>query len=90
MDDDQVERTIAEVERGLAHDDPALLKRFRAVHRAEIATVIAVFSLLATGTVLLTVGLAIISWPAWVTGILAFAASIAIDEHHKRSLRRTP
>jgi urea transporter len=89
MDDDQVERTIAEFEQGLAQDDPAFMKRFRAQYRAEITTVVAVFLLLACGTVLLAVGLATISWPTWIAGLVAFAASIAIDEHHKRALRRT-
>ena len=88
MDDDQVKRTIEELEQGLTEDDPAFLKRYRALYRAEIATVISVFLLLASGTVLLTVGLATISWPTWIAAIVAFAASFIIDEHHKRTLRR--
>lgn len=102
MDDDQVERTIEELEQALAQDtimafekglaegDPAFMKRFRALQRAEIATVVTVCLLLASGTVLLTIGLATISWPAWIAGVAAFAASFAIDEHHKRALRRSP
>lgn len=101
MDDDQVKRRIEELERalaqdtilgvetGLAQDDPAFMKRFRALHRSEIATVVAVLVLLCSGTVLLTVGLATLSWPIWITGVAAFAASFIIDEHHKRALRRT-
>ena len=102
MDDDQVKRTIEELERalaqdtilgfeqGLAHDDPAFMRRFRAVHRAEIATVITVFLCLASGTVLLTLGLATTSWPAWIGGLVAFAAAFAVDEHHKHTQRQTP
>lgn len=100
MDDDQVRRTIEELERalaeetisgvekGLAQDDPALMKRFRAMHRAELATVVSVLLLMCTGTVLLTVGLATVSWPAWITGVAAFVASFIVDEHHKHTLRR--
>lgn len=90
MDDDQVERTIMGLEQRLAEGDPAFLKRFRALQRAEIATVISIFVLLACGTVLLTVGLATVSWPAWIAGLAAFAAAFAIDEHHKRALSRSP
>lgn len=101
MNDDQVSRrieeleralthgTIEEVEQGVAHDDPAFTKRFRALHRAEIATVVTVFVLLALGTMLLAVGLATFSWPTWIAGVLSFVASFAVDEHHKRTLRRT-
>jgi hypothetical protein len=101
VDDDQVKRTIEELEvalgqeallaaeQSLAEDDPVFLKRFRAQYRAEIATVITVFTLLATGTVLLTVGFATASWAAWTAGVLAFLASFAVDEHHKHTVRRT-
>jgi Protein of unknown function (DUF3040) len=102
MNDDQVSRRIEELERALAQDaiekvehdlacdDPAFTKRFRALHRAEIATVLTVFVLLAAGAVLLTVGFATRSWPTWIAGVLAFLASFAVDEHHKHALRRTP
>lgn len=102
MNDDQVSRrieeleralvrdTIEEVELGLAHDDSAFVQRFRALRRAEMATVVAVFLLLASGTVLLTVGFATFSWPAWIAGVVAFLGAFAVDEHHKHALRRTP
>lgn len=102
MDDDQVRRAIEELERGLtqaaideaeqalAHDDPALVKRTRAFYRAEVRTALAVFLLLATGAVLLTVGVSTLSWPAWVAGLVAFLASFAANEHHKHVLRRYP
>jgi small-conductance mechanosensitive channel len=102
VDDDQVKRTIEAlevaladealvgVEQGLAQDDPVFLKRFHAHYRAEIATVVTVFVLLATGAVLLTVGVATTSWVVWVAGVVAFLASFAVDEHHKHSVRRNP
>jgi hypothetical protein len=102
VDDEQVKRTIEElelslaqetlvvVEQGLAQDDPAFLKRFHAHYRAEIATVITVFILLASGAVLLTVGVATASWAIWVAGVVAFLASFAVDEHHKHAVRRDP
>lgn len=89
MNHDQVSRTIQEVEQRLAHDDPALMKRFQAVQRAEIATALTVFLLLAGGAVLLTVGFATLSWPTWIAGVLALLASFAVDEHHQHTLRRT-
>ncbi|MGH9214444.1 MAG: DUF3040 domain-containing protein [Acidimicrobiales bacterium] len=85
MNDDQISHAIQRIEQGLADDDPSFVQRFRAVRRAEACTVLAVFLLLATGAVLVTVGLAVPSWIAWGAGLLAFAASVAVDEHHKRA-----
>lgn len=97
MDDDlgpEIERLerslvrdeLAAIEHHLADDDPAFLQRFSATWRAEMATAIAVFALLATGVICLTVGLATASWPVWLAGVGAFAASFAVDEHHKHTL----
>jgi hypothetical protein len=103
MDEDQVSRTIdelerslrdgeieaiGEVERALARDDPAFVRRFHGMCRAETAMVLAVFLLLATGTVLLTVGLATVSWPTWVAGVGAFLASFGVNHRHDRLLER--
>lgn len=90
MDDDQVRSAINEIERGLIHDDPAFVGRLQALRRSEIATAIAVFALLASGAVLLTIGFATLSWMAWCAGLLAFAASFAVDEHHKHVFRDAP
>jgi Protein of unknown function (DUF3040) len=103
MNDDQVSRTIeeleralrrgeveaiGEVERGLAREDPAFVRRFRGLCRAEAAMAIAVFGLLAAGAVLLTVGLATVSWPSWVAGVAAFLASFGVNHHHDRMVGR--
>lgn len=102
MTDDEVRRTIDELERvltreaieevehGLAHDDPAFVRRIRRQCRVEMATALSVFVLLATGAVLLTVGLATPSWPTWVAGILAFLASFVANALHERTLQRSP
>lgn len=95
MNEDQVRRTIEELERGLtqeaiedveqglADDDPAFVKRAHDFYRAETRTVLAVFLLLALGAVLLTVGVATFSWMAWTAGLLAFLASFLVSERHK-------
>jgi Protein of unknown function (DUF3040) len=102
MTDDEVRRTIDELERaltreaieevehGLARDDPAFVRRVRNHCRAEMATAMSVFLLLATGAVLMTVGLATPSWPTWLAGILAFLASFGANALHERTLHRSP
>jgi Protein of unknown function (DUF3040) len=99
MTDDQVSRTIDELERalareviagveqGLARDDPAFVRRFHNRCRTEFALAVLVFLLLATGAVFLAVGLATHSWPAWVGGVLAFRASFGANALHERTLR---
>jgi urea transporter len=84
MNDDQVSRRVEEIERGLVHDDPAFVQRLSALQRAETGTIVTVFLLLAGSVVLLTIGLATLSLPAWVAGCLAFVMSVTVDEHHKR------
>jgi Protein of unknown function (DUF3040) len=89
MNDDQVSRAIERIEQELVHDDPAFVHRFSAARRAELCTAIAVFVLLASGAVLLTVGLATPSWIAGGAGLLTLVASVLVDEHHKHACRRT-
>jgi hypothetical protein len=90
MNDDQVSRALDEIERSLCQDDPAFERRLRAVRRAEIGTVLTVALLLVSGAVLLTVGLATLSWMAWGGGLVALLTSVLVDEHHKHALRRLP
>jgi hypothetical protein len=90
MTDDQVRRAIDEIEQALRHDDPAFVRRVRAVRRAEVGSVVAVVLLLIAGAVLLTVGLATLSWVAWAAGLVALLGSVLVDEHHKHALRRMP
>jgi Protein of unknown function (DUF3040) len=90
MNEDQVTQAIDEIKRTLAHDDPAFVQRVRQLRRRDGVTDLSVFVLLAVGAVLLTVGLATLSWPTVVAGLLALVASVLVDEHHKRSLKRVP
>lgn len=78
---------IADVEHRLADDDPAFVRRFHNHCRVEMALAIGVFVLLATGGILLTVGLATLAWPAWVAGGLAFLGSFGVNALHERTLR---
>ncbi|HYZ97524.1 MAG TPA: DUF3040 domain-containing protein [Acidimicrobiales bacterium] len=89
MNDDQLNLAFRQIEQGLVQDDPAFVQRLRALYRAEIAAVVTVFLLLAGGAVLLTVGLATLSWPIWVAGVSALLASVVVDEHHRRVVERS-
>jgi hypothetical protein len=100
MTDDEVRRTIddlerllladaiEEVEQHLAADDPELVHRVRQWYRVEVATAIAVFALLAIGAVLLTVGIATASWGGWFGGLGAFAGAFAVNAVRDRMARR--
>lgn len=89
MYNDQVSGTIYDIEQPLRSEDPAFVRRFHATQRAEMATAITVVVLLASGAVLLAVGLATLSWAAWFGGVGALLASVAVDERHKRVLWRS-
>jgi hypothetical protein len=90
ISNEQVSRAIDEIEQALESDDPALVRRVQALRRAERATAITVVTLLAGGAVLLTMGLATLSWIAWCAGAIALLAAAAVDERQKRVLQRTP
>ena len=70
------------VEQGLEHDDPDLVQRMHRLEHADLANALTVTMLVAVGAVLITVGLATLTWPAWLAGGLAFLASWAIDRHY--------
>jgi hypothetical protein len=98
MDDEQVTRkfeeierglihdAIDEVEQGLEHDDPDLVQRMHRLEHADLADALTVTMLVAVGAVLITVGLATLSWPTWLAGGLSFLASWAVDRHHHHTL----
>ncbi len=90
MNDDQVARAIHEIECALVQEDPIFLRRVRQLHRREAATVLSVFALLAAGAVLLTVGLATLSWVVWCGGLLSLVIAAVVDQHHQSHLRRFP
>jgi hypothetical protein len=90
VNDDQVTRSIDEIEGALRQDDPAFLQRVDHLQRQELATFLSVLALLAAGAVLLTVGLATLSWPVWGAGLGTLVASVLVDEYHKHVVRRWP
>lgn len=62
----------------------------RRLQRIDTASVLTVFALLATGSVLVTVGAATSTIAAGAAGVLAMAAACLIDRRHQRALRRPP
>ena len=90
MDEDQVSRAIEDIEHGLRREDPALVQRLRHLQRQDDAAVLSVFVLLTAGAVLLSLGLATLSWPIWAAGLAALAVSVLVDEQRKRILGRAP
>jgi uncharacterized membrane protein len=88
MDDEQVRAAVAEMEQALATEDPKFVRRVHAVRRADHASCIAVFVLLALGAVLLTVGVATVALVPWALGLAALVTAVIVDDHHKRALRR--
>lgn len=82
MDDEQAERTIAELERWMLHDDPSLVRRLRCIRRANTARVAAVAGALTAAAILLAVGLALASGAVWLAGVAAFLAAFAVDRQH--------
>lgn len=90
MSDDQVNHVIDELEEALQSEDPAFVRRFHGIRRADAATAIVMVTLLASGAVLMAVGLATLSWIAWCAGAVALLAAVAVDGHHKRVLQRSP
>lgn len=99
MDDEQITRRFEEIERGLIqdaidevaqgleHEDPDLVQRMHRLEHADLANALTVITLVAAGAVLITVGLATLSWPTWLAGGLAFLASWAVDRHYHHTLR---
>ncbi len=88
MDDEQVRATVAEMEQALRAEDPSFVRRVQAVRRADNATCVAVFLLLALGAVLLTFGVATVALVPWTLGLASLVTAVLVDDHHKKALRR--
>lgn len=88
MSNDEISSVIANIERELAAEDPAFLRRLRTVERRDAFHVTVVFLLLAAGAVLLTVGLSTFSAVAWYLGASALVASVLVDAAYQCRLRR--
>jgi len=72
----------------LWNEAPASTAAEARIVRAGLAAVV-VFSLLAAGAVLLTVGLATPSAVPWVAGLVALVGSVLVDHGRARALPRT-
>jgi hypothetical protein len=77
--DDDVDRVMVEIERGLQADDPRFVRRIDRQPRREAVAALATGSLLLASTVLLTVGLATFSPLAWWAGGAAFIAAFVVS-----------
>lgn len=78
---------LADIERGMANDDPAFVRRLQRLKRADDANAATIFALLLLSVVLLAVGLATISWLPWIAGALAFITAFAVDDRCRRWTR---
>lgn len=81
MDDEQVNTTIAELERCLRTDDPSLARRLRRIRRRDSARSAAVVAALTIAAILLAAGLAIASGAMWLAGVAALLAAFAVAPH---------
>jgi hypothetical protein len=90
MADDPLSVRLEGIERALRREDPVFARQFRRTERRDTLNVVLVFALLASGTVLLTVGLAAVSIVAACTGAAAMVLSCLVERHHQRDLRRPP
>ena len=90
MDDEQVNNTIAELERCLRTDDPSLARRLRRIRRGDSARSAAVFAALVTAAILLAAGLAIASGVVWFAGVAALLAAFAVAPHREPTAADSP
>ncbi len=81
---ESLERSIGEIELGLAADDPEFVRRFDSPVRARRINATVVVALLLSTTVLLAVGLAALSWFAVVAGAATFIGAFAVDDRYRR------
>jgi hypothetical protein len=88
VNDEQVRAAVDEMERALEVEDPGFVRRVHALRRADVVNCVTVFVLLTVGAVLLTVGFATVEWLPWSIGLIALVVAVAIDDHHRRTLRR--
>jgi hypothetical protein len=76
------------MEQALRAEDPSFVRRVQAVRRADNASCIAVFVLLALGAVLLTFGVATVALVPWTLGLASLVTAVLVDDRHKKALRR--
>jgi len=77
-------RAFADIEREVMHDDPAFVRRLRRLERGDDAHTATIFGLLVASVVLLALGLATVSWVAWIAGASVFIGVFAFDDRYRR------
>ncbi len=80
MNNEDVARRIAQLERELRADDPAFVARFeRGCGRRHRIRDLITAALLASSVALLAAGFAAVSGALWVCGVATFLASFGVD-----------
>ena len=90
MDDEQVNRTIAELERCLRDDDPSLARRLRRIRRGDSVRLAAVVAALTTSAILLAVGSALGSGALWFAGVAALLAAFGVARRQEPTAADSP
>jgi membrane-bound ClpP family serine protease len=88
MNDEQVRARVDEMERALRVEDPGFVRRVQSLRRSNSVNCVLVSVLLTVGAVLLTVGFATVAVVPWSIGLAALVVAVAVDDHHRRALRR--
>jgi Protein of unknown function (DUF3040) len=88
MNDEQVRARVDEMERALRVEDPGFVRRVHSLRRADSVNCVLVSVLLTVGAVLLTVGFATVAVVPWSIGLAALVVAVAVDDRHRRALRR--
>lgn len=89
MHNSQLERRLADIERDLRRDDPALAQRFDLLGSKRRGHDLSVFALLALSAISFAVGVITMSAVAWIIGAGAYLMSFAVDTRFDRGRRRT-
>lgn len=87
MNDEQVGAVIDAIERELAVDDPAFVRRVHNLRRNDAVNAVVVFLLLTVGAVFLAVTLATKSLVAGAIALAALVGAVVADELHQRTAR---
>ena len=88
MNDEQVRAAVDEIERALRGRGPGLRAagaRVAPRRRRELRRRVRPPH---GRRGLLTVGFATVAWLPWSIGLLALVVAVAVDDHHRRTLRR--
>jgi hypothetical protein len=88
MNDEEVARSIANLEQALAAHDAAFVRRLHHVARMDAFYTLLVGGLLAVGAVFLTTGLGTLSPVLWSIGVATLVLAAVVDAAYQRHQRR--